>query len=328
MIRIYCEAADAVLKETQTLTAGMINYPEVLLTFSDDWDGYGKAAVVRAGEVTVDVLIVNNKFVVPAECLQEAGVSLIVGVSGSDGVHTIPTIWCSCGEIQDGTDVNEASNVGTATPSLVDQMIAYAQAIEDYAEDLDTHVIRTVAANSTGANRFGTAAVDITDTGAGNNRTVTFTFTNLKGNGIESVTWVASGEYRGRIQIRMSDETVYNFDALIEAINFFYSVTQDSEAYAIGTRDGVEVTPTDPAYHNNSLYHAERAGASATAAATSEANAATSATRAEQIAVENGYFYFEIDAEGDLIEYRTDNVEEDLVFSLQEGDLYVTYGNE
>ena len=191
MIRIYCEAADAVLKETQTLTAGMINYPEVLLTFSNDWDGYGKAVIVRAGEVEESALIVNNKFTVPSECLAESGVSLIVGISGSDGVHTIPTIWCSCGVIMDSVDVDDSTSTGTATPSLVDQMLAYAQEIEAYAADMDTNVIRTAEVNDEDADNYGTASVMVSDSGAGENRTLTFTFANLKGNGIESIIHVS-----------------------------------------------------------------------------------------------------------------------------------------
>lgn len=33
----------------------------------------------------------------------------------------------------------------------------------------------------------------------------------------------------------------------------------DSEAYALGTRDGSAVSSDDPAYHNNSKYYAEKA---------------------------------------------------------------------
>lgn len=67
---------------------------------------------------------------------------------------------------------------------------------------------------------------------------------------------------------------------------------KDSEAYAIGKRDGVDVISGDPAYHNNSKYYSELAGTSATNAATSEtnagtseSNAATSASNAEAYAV-------------------------------------------
>ena len=47
----------------------------------------------------------------------------------------------------------------------------------------------------------------------------------------------------------------------------------DSEAYAIGKRSGSDVTSTDPAYHNNSLWYSQQA-------ATLETNAAQSASDA------------------------------------------------
>ena len=128
MIRIYCEKADAILKETQTLTSGMEVYPTVVLTFSSDWDGMGKAAVVRNGDTYIDVLIENSKFVVPYECLQDAGNELIIGISGTNGISVIPTVWCSCGTVLEGTDIHESGNVGTPTTDLVNQMLGYAEA--------------------------------------------------------------------------------------------------------------------------------------------------------------------------------------------------------
>lgn len=228
MIRIYCEAADAVLKETQTLTAGMINYPEVLLTFSDAWDGYGKAVVVKAGEVEETALIVNNKFVVPAECLAESGVNLIVGISGSDGVHTIPTIWCSCGEIMDSVDINDSTMDYPATPSLVEQMLGYAEDVVEEAQELQSYIIKNVAADDTNAGTWGVTDVSIADTGAGENRTLTFTFTNLKGKGIKAVLFTASGENKGRIQIKLDDDSVTNYDGVKEAIAAMESMMSDS----------------------------------------------------------------------------------------------------
>ena len=135
MIRIYCEKADAILKETQTLTSGMEVYPTVILTFSSDWQGMGKAAVVRNGNTYIDVLIKNNSFVVPYECMRDAGNELIIGISGTDGVKVIPTVWCSCGTVLEGTDVHESGNVGEPTQDLVNQMLGYAGACETASQE-------------------------------------------------------------------------------------------------------------------------------------------------------------------------------------------------
>lgn len=56
----------------------------------------------------------------------------------------------------------------------------------------------------------------------------------------------------------------------------------NSEAWAVGTRDGEPVPETDETYQNNSKYYANRAGTSETNAAASEANAAASETNAAQ----------------------------------------------
>ena len=66
---------------------------------------------------------------------------------------------------------------------------------------------------------------------------------------------------------------------------------EDSEAWAVGQRDGVDVDSEDPAYHNNAKYYAGAAGQSASdaardagAASNSAGAAAGSATEAESYA--------------------------------------------
>ena len=54
----------------------------------------------------------------------------------------------------------------------------------------------------------------------------------------------------------------------------------EAEAWAVGTRSGVEVEEGDETYHNNSKYYAEQAAGSAANASTSETNAKTSETNA------------------------------------------------
>ena len=130
MIRIYCSKADATLQETETLTAGMVNTPVVQFTFSSDWNGLGKSAIVRAGTVIKEVVVSNNQIVVPSECLAKAGVNLIIGVWGGNFTTELPTVWCACGEIQDATNPNSALNHEDATASNVAQMLASAERAE------------------------------------------------------------------------------------------------------------------------------------------------------------------------------------------------------
>lgn len=88
-------------------------------------------------------------------------------------------------------------------------------------------------------------------------------------------------------------------------------------------------SPPDPweGYIEQVHGYAEAAEASAQDSAVSAAEAELSARRAEQIASKNGYFYFEITNTGRLLEHRTDNVGEDLIFAVTPtGRLEVTYG--
>ncbi len=137
MIRIYCSKADATLLETETLTAGMVNIPNVLFTFSSDWDGLGKTAIVRAGTVIREVVLENNQITIPAECLAKAGVNLIVGVWGGNFVTELPTVWCACGEIQDSTNPSAATNHEDPTASNVAQMLAAAERAEAAVDQIE-----------------------------------------------------------------------------------------------------------------------------------------------------------------------------------------------
>ena len=61
-----------------------------------------------------------------------------------------------------------------------------------------------------------------------------------------------------------------------EAIEQAQEYTEESEAWALGTRSGTDVPSTDPAYHNNSKYYAGEAATSESNAAASESNASAS----------------------------------------------------
>ena len=90
------------------------------------------------------------------------------------------------------------------------------------------------------------------------------------------------------------------FDEVLAAGAHAVEASLDSEAWAVGTRDGEEVTEDDETYHNNSKFYAEMA---------------------EQSAADAGYMNFHINEDGDLIMERTDNV--DVTFFLEDGDLYL-----
>ena len=58
--------------------------------------------------------------------------------------------------------------------------------------------------------------------------------------------------------------------------------TTESEAWAVGKRDGVDVVTSDPVYHNNSKYYASVAEQHKSRAVTAETNAKASETSAAE----------------------------------------------
>ena len=89
-------------------------------------------------------------------------------------------------------------------------------------------------------------------------------------------------------------------DASTASAQAAYESANDSEAWAVGTRNGVPVVDQDETFHNNSKFYSEVA---------------------EQAAGEGGFISFFIDSLGHLIYEKTENV--DLVFSLIDGHLIV-----
>lgn len=178
-IDIRCTKADAVLRNTITLTEGMAGL-QANFEFSEDWNGLAKTVIARAGDSELGLTMVNNSVTVPTSLLEEAGVQLMIGVYGSDGTTTvIPTIWCACGMILNSAQAENVDNLGTPTAELVAQMMAYAQAAAD-----STISSATV---SVGQNVGGTATGSVTITGESGAKILNFIFDHIKANGIESV---------------------------------------------------------------------------------------------------------------------------------------------
>ena len=105
------------------------------------------------------------------------------------------------------------------------------------------------------------------------------------------------------------------YDAMIEYID---QLKVDSDARLAAAVESASESATTATAAATS---ATASASTATAAAASAASASTSADRAEQAAASQGYMYFYIDSNGDLIYQRTDNV--DVTFYLSDGDLYV-----
>ena len=99
--------------------------------------------------------------------------------------------------------------------------------------------------------------VEVVISGEDGYKNMGFVFHNINAVGIQSVVFTDSGENKGRITITLTNGVAYTFDGLKDAFDFLDSLTEDAEAFAAGTRGGVEVPSSDPAYHNNSKYYKE-----------------------------------------------------------------------
>lgn len=71
------------------IIAGTSGYLMAVFSFSDDWNGYVKAAVFRSGEEDYPVAIINNACMIPDEALK--GDMFEVNIIGQRGTHRIPT---------------------------------------------------------------------------------------------------------------------------------------------------------------------------------------------------------------------------------------------
>ena len=68
---------------------------------------------------------------------------------------------------------------------------------------------------------------------------------------------------------------------VLDAATDIYTIRSDSEAWAVGKRNGVDVPSTDDTYENNSKYYSQQAGGYATDAATAKTAAETAQGKAE-----------------------------------------------
>ena len=75
------------------LTSGSVGLP-IKFEFDSAWDGLQKTAIFKGSGTTVDVVLTGDTAAVPAEVMEDSGLSLKVGVWGADpdGNVVIPTV--------------------------------------------------------------------------------------------------------------------------------------------------------------------------------------------------------------------------------------------
>lgn len=134
MVLIGINGANAAVRSQDILTVGMVG-AEAKFSFSGDmWDGLGKVAVFRQGNVTKDAILANDAAVIPWEVLQLPGIPVSIGVYGAreDGSVVVPTVWAKTAPVQPAADPSGDESF-PPTPSLGEQAVALANIARDDA---------------------------------------------------------------------------------------------------------------------------------------------------------------------------------------------------
>lgn len=134
---IGIDGAHAAVRKQDILTVGMVGVVAKFSFFDETWDGLGKTAVFRQGNVTKDALIFNNEVTIPWEVLQMTGIPVQIGVYGtnSDGSIVIPTVWATTNPVRDGADPSGDESYPEA-PSVAEQVLAASSTALQIAEDV------------------------------------------------------------------------------------------------------------------------------------------------------------------------------------------------
>lgn len=120
----------------EALTSGMSDAVRCTVRFDASWDGLTKIAVFTDGYHSIDVPEAQwdgDTFPVPASVAAKAGATVQLGLYGTDGeTVALPTVWCSLGVVQEGTNPSGAENLEPDSPIWA-QVLARQDALEEAA---------------------------------------------------------------------------------------------------------------------------------------------------------------------------------------------------
>lgn len=114
----------------------------VEFAFDQSWDGYTKSAIFEAGGVQQPpVALIDNRCIIPAECLKRAGVILKIGVIGVNGDEQKGPVWCLTSKILYQTDtaalIPPVSPGGDVTAQILEVIRENTATDEEVREVLD-----------------------------------------------------------------------------------------------------------------------------------------------------------------------------------------------
>lgn len=153
MVRLIVSAAHCDVYKTELLTSGRVGL-RVKAEFCSDWNGLTKTAVCSAGNITKDVVIVGDEFVVPHECMTVSGNDLVIGIygSGSDGSVVIPTVYANIGKIQKGADPSGDPST-EPTPTVYEQILQTVGSLDNLETENKSSIVDAVNEIAENGNR-------------------------------------------------------------------------------------------------------------------------------------------------------------------------------
>ena len=125
---------------TEPITTGSVGMP-VEVELSNKFDGLVAWLVFDAGYKSADIALTGEPVTVPPQVLRVAGAELKVGVYGAkpDGTIVTPTVWTSCGTVQQGAEPS-GFVPGDPAPSWAAQVEAIAEEALEVAQGVGGRV--------------------------------------------------------------------------------------------------------------------------------------------------------------------------------------------
>lgn len=113
----------ATLVKDDTLIENSEKLYIVEFTFDESWDGFTKTVIFKAGSVVVTAELTEDRYIIPAACLEQAGVYLQIGVSGEKDGESKSTVWCV------GSRILYKAELDQITPAVTGDVTAQILAV-------------------------------------------------------------------------------------------------------------------------------------------------------------------------------------------------------
>lgn len=95
----------------------------VEFVFDKSWDGFTKTVTFKAGDVVKTAELTEDRYIIPAICLEQPGVYLKIGVSGEKDGESKPVVWCL------GSRILYKTRIDQITPSVSGDVTAQILAV-------------------------------------------------------------------------------------------------------------------------------------------------------------------------------------------------------